>query len=133
VPVSVNNGFSYSRLGFDVNKIFTVPGIGFFELMGGYVRSRDNGPAATTGTVTGNAWYVESQQYITGPELTFYERYSMTDLNGPKPKSTRKDYTVGAVTPIETWFRLAAEYTYSDNRNTGITAHLALLELQAAW
>jgi hypothetical protein len=45
----------------------------------------------------------------------------------------RKDYTFGAVTPIETWLRLAAEYTYTDNRNTAVTAHLGLVEIQAIW
>lgn len=141
VPTGTDNRFSYSRFGFNVNKIFTLPGFGFVELIGGYVRSHDNGPfggfvgplGASLSDVEGNAWYVESQQYITGPEITFFERYSAIDLNGPKKNSQRKDYTVGAVTPIETWLRLAAEYTYTDNRNTAVTAHLGLVEIQAIW
>jgi hypothetical protein len=141
VPTGTDNRFSYSRFGFNVNKIFTLPGFGFIELIGGYVRSHDNGPfggfvgplGTSLSDVEGNAWYVESQQYITGPEITFFERYSAIDLNGPKKNSQRKDYTVGAVTPIETWLRLAAEYTYTDNRNTAVTAHLGLVEIQAIW
>ena len=133
VPTGTGDKFSYSRFGFNVNKIFTLPGLGFFELIGGYVRSHDNGPVGPTGDVEGNAWYVESQQYITGPEITFFERYSAIDLDGAKKNSMRKDYTFGAVTPIETWLRLAAEYTYTDNRNTAVTSHIGLVELQSIW
>jgi hypothetical protein len=133
VPTGTGNRFSYSRFGINANKIFTLPGFGFFELIGGYVRSHDNGPFGANSDVEGNAWYVESQQYITGPEITFFERYSAIDLDGAKKNSMRKDYTIGAVTPIETWLRLAAEYTYTDNRNTAVTAHLGLVEIQAIW
>ena len=141
VPTGSDNKFSYSRFGFNVNKIFPLSGLGFVEFIGGYVRSHDNGPfggfvgplGTSLSDVEGNAWYVESQQYITGPEITFFERYSSIDLNGPKKNSIRKDYTLGVVTPIETWLRLAAEYTYTDNRNTSVTAHLALVEIQGIW
>ncbi len=133
VPVGVGNTFSYSRYGFNVNKIVTLPGLGFFELIGGFVRSYDNSPLGAASDVQGNAWYVESQQYITGPELTFFERYSAIDLDAAKKNSMRKDYTFGAVTPIEAWLRMAAEYTYTDNRFTSVTAHVGLLELQAVW
>ena len=133
VPTGTSNRFSYSRFGFNANKIFTLPGLGFFELIGGYVRSHDNGPFGATSDVEGNAWYVESQQYITGPEITFFERYSAIDLDGAKKNSMRKDYTFGAVTPIETWLRLAAEYSYIDNRNNGVTSQIGLVELQTAW
>jgi len=141
VPTGNDNRFSYSRFGFNANKIFTLPGLGFFELIGGYVRSHDNGPfggfvgplGTSSSDLEGNAWYLESQQYITGPEITFFQRFSTIDLDGPKKNSLRKDYTFGAVTPIETWLRLAGEYTYTDNRNTGVTAHLALLEIQSVW
>lgn len=128
-----SNTFSYSRFGFNANKIFTLPGTGFFEVMGGFVRSYDNVSRATGSDVAGNSFYAETQQYITGPELTFFQRFSLIDLDGGKKNTTRKDYTFGAVTPIETWLRLAGEYTYTDNRNTGITAHVALVELQAMW
>jgi hypothetical protein len=133
VPTGTSNTFSFSRFGFNVNKIFTLPGLGFFELIGGFVRSHDNGPFGPNNNVQGNAWYVESQQYITGPEITFFERFSNIDLDGAAKNTTRKDYTVGAVSPIETWLRLAAEYTYTDNRLTSVTGHVALLELQAVW
>jgi hypothetical protein len=141
VPIGNGNRFSYSRFGFNANKIFTLPGLGFFELIGGFVRSHDNGPfggfvgplGTSSSDVEGNAWYVESQQYITGPEITFFQRFSTIDLDGPKKNSLRKDYTIGAVTPIETWLRLAAEYTYTDNRNNGLTANIGLVEIQAVW
>ncbi|MDN5940344.1 MAG: hypothetical protein L0H94_00555 [Nitrospira sp.] len=135
VPTGTSNTFSYSRFGFNANKIFPIPGFGFFELIGGYVRSYDNGPFGPTGinNVEGNAWYVESQQYITGPEITFFQRYSAIDPDAAKKNSMLKLYTLGAVTPIETWLRLAAEYTYTDNRNTAVTSHLGLVEIQAIW
>ncbi|TKB77940.1 MAG: hypothetical protein E8D45_05140 [Nitrospira sp.] len=130
---SLANTFSYSRFGFNANKVFTVPGHGFFEVLGGFVRSYDNVSRVTGDDVGGNSFYAETQQYITGPELTFFQRFSLIDLDGGKKNTTRKDYTFGAVTPLETWLRLAGEYTYTDNRNTGITAHVALVELQAVW
>ena len=138
-PTSIANQFDFSRYGFNLSKIFPVGGLGFFEIQGGYIRSHDNNPSFVVSPgqlsrdVEGNAFYVESQQYVTGPELTFFERYSWMDLNAPRPNSTRKDYTVGVVTPIQTYLRTTAEYTYTDNRFSGITGHLALLELQANW
>jgi hypothetical protein len=136
-PTSISNTFNYSRSGFNISKIFPVAGYGFFELQGGYIRSYDNNPgglgSSPPSNVEGNSYYVESQQYVTGPEVTFYERYSWLDLDAALKNSARKDYTVGVVTPIQTYFRTTAEYTYTDNRFTGLTGHLALLELQANW
>lgn len=138
-PTSISNEFNYSRYGVNLSKIFPVGGLGFFEIQGGYIRSHDNNPSLVgspvqlSRDVEGNAFYVESQQYVTGPELTFFERYSWMDLNAPRPNSTRKDYTVGVVMPVQTRLRTTAEYTYTDNRFSGVTGHLALLELQANW
>jgi hypothetical protein len=136
-PTSISNEFNYSRYGFNISKIFPVAGYGFFELQGGYIKSYDNNPggfgSSPPSNVEGNAFYVESQQYVTGPEVTFYERYSWIDFDAARTNSVRKDYTVGVVTPIQTYLRTTAEYTYTDNRFTGFTGHLALLELQANW
>ncbi len=138
-PTLIGNRFDFSRYGFNLSKIFPVGGLGFFEIQGGYIRSHDNNsslvgsPGQLSRDVEGNAFYVESQQYVTGYELTFFERYSWIDLNAPRPNSTRKDYTIGVVMPIQTRLRTTAEYTYTDNRFSGITGHLALLELQANW
>lgn len=132
-PTSIGNQFNYSRYGFNLSKIFPVGGYGFFELQGGYVRSYDNNPVQVGPDVQGNAYYVESQQYITGPELTFFERYSWIDFDAARKNSARKDYTVGVVTPLQTWLRITAEYNYTDNRLTGLTGHLALMELQSNW
>jgi hypothetical protein len=116
-----------------MSKIFPVAGFGFLELQGGFIRSYDNVPVQSGQDVQGNAFYVESQQYFTGPEVTFIERFSLVDLDAALRNSTRKDYTFGIVTPVQTWLRLSGEYTYTDNRFTGATGHLALLELQANW
>jgi hypothetical protein len=132
-PTSVSNQFNYSRFGVNANKVFPVAGLGFFELQGGYVRSYDNNPSTVGPDIQGNAFYVESQQYITGPELTFYERYSWIDLDAARKNSARKDYAIGVVMPLETWLRVAAEYTYTDNRFSGLIGHLGLLEAQANW
>ncbi len=115
------------RTGVNLSKIFPVAGVGFFELQGGYTRSHDNNPV---GTIKGDAFYVESQQYLTGPEITFYERFSLIDLDQAKKNSTRKDHTIGVVTPLQTWLKLSAEYTFTDNRDTGNSDHLAALEIQ---
>jgi hypothetical protein len=125
--------FDFSRFGINANKIFSLAGLGFFELQGGYIRSYDNVPAQVGRDVEGNAFYVESQQYMTGPELTFLERVSLIDLDAARPNSMRKDYTVGVVIPVQTWLRVAAEYTYTENRFTGLAGHLALLEFQGNW
>ncbi len=124
--------FNFWRTGVNASKIFSVPDLGFLELQGGYTRSHDNNPTGTTaGTdIEGNAFYVELQQYITGPEITFYERFSLIDVDLAKKNSTRKDYTIGVVTPLQTWLKVSAEYTFTDNRDTGETDHVTTLELQ---
>jgi hypothetical protein len=138
-PTSIGNRFDFSRYGFNLSKIFPMGGLGFFEIQGGYIRSHDNNPSAvvTPGQlsrdVEGNAFYVESQQYVTGHELTFFERYSWMDLNAPRPNSSRKDYTIGMVMPIQSRLRATVEYTYTDNRFSGITSQVALIELMANW
>jgi hypothetical protein len=139
--LDLNNRFAYERYGFNANKIFNLGGRVFLEIQGGYLRSSDRVPIQQTGgNMKGNAWYVEAQQYIPGPEVTFVQRYSVIDNNVPRENTTRKDYTVGAVTTLQNWLRLAVEYTYTDNRataNTNIPAgnfqHLALFEVQGAW
>ncbi len=134
-PTAVDQEFNFWRVGFNVNKVFPVADVGFLEFQGGYTRSHDNNPASSTlgRDVDGNAYYVESQQYITGPELIFYERFSLIDLDLPQNDSRRKDVTVGVVTPLQTWLRATAEYTFTENDLTGITDQLALLELQATY
>ena len=132
-PTSISNEFNYYRYGFNLSKWFPVTDLGFLELQGGFVRSYDNNPANVGPDIQGNAYYVESQQYLTGPELTFYERYSWIDFNAAQKNSTRKDYTIGVVTPLQTWLRVTAEYTYTDNRFTGLTGHMGLMEVQANW
>jgi hypothetical protein len=132
-PSSINQQFNYSRLGINISKIVPVADYGFFELQGGYIRSHDNNPQQVGSDVDGNAYYIESQQYFTGQEVTVYERYSWIDLNAARLNSARKDYTLGAVTPVQTWLRVTAEYTYTDNRFNGLTGHLALLEFQGNW
>ncbi len=129
---AIDQEFNFWRTGVNASKIFTVPELGFVELQGGYTRSHDNNPSGTAAglSIDGNAFYVESQQYITGPEITFYERFSLIDVDLAKKNSTRKDYTIGVVTPLQTWLKVSAEYTFTDNRDTGKTDHLATLELQ---
>lgn len=139
--LNLDQRFAYERYGFNANKIFNLGGRVFLEIQGGYLRSSDRVPIQQAGgNIKGNAWYVEAQQYIPGPELTFVQRYSVIDNNVPRENTTRKDYTVGAVTTIQNWLRLALEYTYTDNRataNTNLLAgnfqHLALFEVQGAW
>ena len=136
-PTSVSNEYNFNRTGFNLSKVFPVSDIGFFELQGGYVRSHDNNPSTLAPPVvpirvTTNAFYVESQQYLTGHEFTFYERYSRIDLNGPQKNGTRIDYTAGFVKPLQTWVRFSSDYTYTYSPFGG-TGHTALAELQANW
>ena len=83
--------------------------------------------------VEGHAFYVESQQFLTGPEITFLQRYSLIEQNAALNNSRRHDLTAGVVLPVQTWLRVAAEYTYTDDRATGLSDHLARLELMANW
>jgi len=122
----------FHRFGANISKVFPV-GFGFFELQGGYVRSFDNVPADVGRDVEGNAFYVESQQVLSGPEITFLERYSFIDQDAARKNTQRQDLTFGVVMPVQTWLRAATEYTYTDNRATGNSDHAALLELMANW
>lgn len=132
-PTAVSQRFNFYRLGITANKIVPVE-FGFFELQGGYVRSSDNVSAAVGPNVLGHAFYVESQQYLTGPEITFLERFSLIDAAAARNTVSRKDYMVGMVAPVQTWLRAAAEYTYTSNiQVAGTSGHSVLLELQANW
>lgn len=135
-PGMVGQPVAFSRVGVNANKVFPVEGIGFFELQGGYIHSHDNVPADIGPDKTGDAFYVESQQVLMGPELAFIERFSFIDQDVVRHNAIRKLYTVGAVTRVQTWGRLAAEYTYTDNRDNqvnGPTGHSAVLEFFLAW
>jgi hypothetical protein len=139
-PSAISQRFDFSRFGVNANKIFPVS-FGFFELQGGFVRSYDNVPSSVGTDVEGNAFYVESQQVFKDTWLTFIERYALIDQDAARKNTKRQDYTLGAVMPVQTWLRAAAEYTYSDNRPetvpgtalTGTSSHSALLELMANW
>jgi hypothetical protein len=129
---TISQRFDYSRFGVNVNKIFPVP-FGFFELQGGFVRSYDNVPSSVGTDVEGNAFYIESQQVLKDTWLTFFERYALIEQDAARKNTRRQDYSIGAVMPVQTWLRAAAEYTYTDNRATGGSDHAALLELMANW
>lgn len=129
---AISQRFDYSRFGVNANKVFPVP-FGFFELQGGFVRSYDNVPSSVGTDVEGNAFYVESQQVLKDTWLTFFERYALIEQDAARKNTRRQDYTLGAVMPVQTWLRAAAEYTYTDNRATGGSDHAALLELMANW
>jgi len=131
-PTTLGNRFDFTRLGFNANRIFPV-GFGFFELQGGFIRSWDNVPSTVGPDVQSNAFYVESQQVFKDTWLTFIERYSLIDQNLGAKNTVRQDYMVGAVMPVQTWARLAAEYTYTDNRVTGRSDHVALCEVMFNW
>ncbi len=124
--------FDYSRFGINVNKIFPV-GFGFFELQGGFIRSYDNVPVQRGTDVEGHAFYIESQQVLKDTWLTFFERYAFIEQDAARKNTRRQDYTLGAVMPVQTWLRAAAEYTYTDNRATGSSDHVALAELMVNW
>ena len=128
--------FDFSRLGITANKVVPIGGAGFLELQAGYIRSHDNVPAQVGTDKDGNAFYVEADQYLMGPELAFLERFVLIDQDVPRPHSTRKDYTAGVVTRWQTWMRVALEYTYTDNRDNqvnGSSGHSALLECLFGW
>ncbi len=131
-PTAIGNRFDFTRLGLNVNKIFPV-GFGFFELQGGFVRSWDHVPGTVGPDVQSNAFYVESQQVLKDTWLTFIERYSLIDQNAGAKNTVRQDYMLGVLAPVQTWARLAAEYTYTDNRATGNSDHAALAEVQFNW
>ncbi|HET8580814.1 MAG TPA: hypothetical protein VFL31_07430 [Nitrospiraceae bacterium] len=131
-PSAVSELFNFYRLGIMANKVFPV-GFGYFELQGGYIRSSDNVPAQVGPNVRGHAGYVESQQYLTGPEITFLERFSIIDMETVSNNVRREDFTIGVVAPVQTWLRVAAEYTYTTFNGANGTGLSTVLELQANW
>lgn len=135
IPISATRRFDFSLLGVNINKVIPVGAWGYFELLGGYTRSYHNAPAPSSDT-EGNAFYVEAQQVFVGPELAFYERFSLIDQDAARNNTNRKVYTFGAATRIQTWSRLAVEYSYTDNRDREINAasgHSALVEFFVAF
>ncbi|MCX5723598.1 MAG: hypothetical protein NTX84_03565 [Nitrospirae bacterium] len=124
------------RTGLYLNKVVPMGEVGYFELQGGYVRSHDSMPIQAGPDKDGNAYYIESQQFFMGPELTFIERFSFIDQDVGRPNSVRKLYTAGAVTRVQTWGRAAVEYTLTDNRGlevNGTSGHTFLLEYILFW
>lgn len=137
-PTALGRRFDFHRFGVNANKVFPAPfWSGFVELQGGYIRSFDNVPGTLGPDPQGHAFYVESQQVFSegglAYGLTFYERYSHVEQDSARRNTTAKEYMVGAVVPLETWLRLAAEYRYTDNRATGLSNQLTLLEAQVNW
>lgn len=133
---SLSQRVGFWRTGLYLNKVVPMGEIGYFELQGGYVRSHDSMPIQAGPDKDGNAFYVESQQFLMGPELTFIERFSFIDQDVGQPNSVRKLYTVGAVTRVQTWGRAAVEYTLTDNRGlelNGYSGHTFLLEYMMMW
>jgi hypothetical protein len=131
-PAKISDKVNFTRVGANLSKIFPLGPVNL-EFQGGYVRSYDNLPKKLGKNVQGNAFYVESQQLLTGPDITFLERYSLIDLNDDQQGTNRHDITAGVVTPVQTWLRLAAEYTYTDNNAVNQTDHSATIELMANW
>lgn len=99
----------------------------------GYIRSRDHVPAQLGPDVTGDAFYIESQQYFPSREMTFLERLSVIDLEEGRANSVRKDYTIGAVRKLDTWLRAAVEYTYTEHPVEQVFGHLLLLQMQRSF
>ena len=133
---SLSQRVDFWRTGLYLNKVVPMGEIGYFELQGGYVRSHDSMPIQAGPNKDGNAFYLESQQFFMGPELTFIERFSFIDQDVGRPNSVRKLYTAGAVTRVQTWGRAAVEYTLTDNKGlelNGTSGHTFLLEYMMMW
>jgi hypothetical protein len=82
-----------------------------FEIQGGYIQSADDPNSDGIEEVSGNAFYLELEQYFAPAELTALARYDAMD---PNDDSDAEDdrvsvITVGLVKPLQEWLRLAVE------------------------
>lgn len=102
-PTNVNE-FNFQRYGITANKVFSTG----FEVMGGYIRSKDNVPASIGSDASGNAFFAELEQYLRKSAFTLLARYDYVDPS-TAGGDLRQKVTLGGVKTVNDNVRLALE------------------------
>ncbi len=111
---------TYSRLAVTANKYF-----GDFEVLGGYVLSRDRslpvGSLFDRGTNDGSAYWISGQYTIRPSKLTVFSRWELVDPNTDATDDGRRRFVVGSVLPVNLpeFMRLALEYRLDRPQGAG--------------
>lgn len=103
----------FTRLAASANKYF-----GSFELLGGYIYSKDSRlpvggePAFPSSSITGSAFWVSGQYYVPKTFWTVYGRYEFLDPNRDGSDDALRRFVVGSVLPVNVpeYIRLGVEY-----------------------
>ena len=109
----MNQVSRYSRLAASANKF-----IGPFEVVGGYVYSKDSRlPVSTTSVfttpnLTGTAYWLTGQYSVPKNNLTFFGRYESLDPNRDATDDAIRRIVFGSVLPVNVpeYVRLGVEY-----------------------
>ncbi|MBI4714981.1 MAG: hypothetical protein HY760_03425 [Nitrospirae bacterium] len=113
-PAGAGLEYMFARYAATGNWIFQDMLGGNFEVMGGYVRSEDDIPAALGADVSGNAYFVELEHYFKGPAFALLARYDLVDPNDDASDDQTKKYTVGYVKTLQDYLRVAVEGEMAD-------------------
>ena len=125
----------YTRLAASANKI-----VANFELLGGYVYSRDTRlpvggvSPLTSARATGSAYWLSGQYVIPRSPLTVFGRYEFLDPNTDEGEDARRRVVLGSVLPVSLpeYLRLGLEVLLDNpqraagERRRGIAAEVQL-------
>lgn len=119
-PGDAEKDSKYTRLALTANKYF-----GDFEILGGYVLSRDRslpvGSLFDRGTNDGSAYWISGQYTIRPSKLTVFSRWELVDPNTDAKDDGRRRFVVGSVLPVNLpeFMRLALEYRLDRPQGAG--------------
>ena len=114
-PLALDRSSRFIRVAATANKI-----VQNFELLGGYVYSRDrnlpipvvDGLPIGERRVTGSAYWASGQYFLPKTPLALYTRYEFLDPNTDADADARRRWVVGGVMPVNVpeYLRLGLEY-----------------------
>lgn len=107
-----DDDYTFYRYGGAVNKVLP----GGLDVLGGYVRSRDDLPSAAGPNREAQAFFVELQQHLRRPDVTVLGRYDWIDPDRETAQDRRQRQTLGIVKTAERYLRLALEGQRSTDR-----------------
>ena len=110
-PLREEETSKYSRVAITANKY-----LGQFEVLGGYVVSRDRdlptGSLFASATNNGAAWWLSGQYTFKSRPLTVFSRWEQVDPNSGADNDSRNRVVLGGVLPVNVpqFMRMALEY-----------------------
>lgn len=110
---------SFSRVALTANKYF-----GDFELLGGYVLSRDRDITTGAGSVAdndGSAYWVSGQYTLRPTKWTFFSRWEVVDPNNDESDDSARRFVLGGVLPVNVpeFMKVALEYRLDRPQGAG--------------